>query len=242
MGVFQDLTGQRFGRLVVMNQAPSYIDKKGRKFVRWFCLCDCGNTTIVKADALRSGNTKSCGCLNTEIVIQNNKRLKKRYNKYDLSSEYGVGYTFKNEPFYFDLEDYDKIQQYSWSIDTEGYVVSNKFNGKYNTSIKIHRLIMQCESDKMVDHINHNKSDNRKANLRIVTNQQNCMNRNIASNNTSGCSGVHFDTKTSKWVARITYMNKEYYLGSFDNKNEAINARKQAEIIYYKEYRNKVEY
>lgn len=239
MGTFQDLTGQRFGRLVVINQASSYIDKKGRKFVRWFCLCDCGNIIIVKADALRSGNTKSCGCLNKEIVVENNKKLKKRYNRYDLSNEYGIGYTFDNEAFYFDVDDYDKIKNYSWSIDTEGYVVSNKFNGKYYTTVKMHRLIMNCQDNKMVDHINHTKNDNRKNNLRIVTNQQNCMNRKLSSNNSSGCSGVHFDTKTSKWVARITYMNKEYYLGSFDNKDEAIKARRCAEIKYYGEYRSK---
>lgn len=60
---FEDLTGKRFGRLVVLEPAPS---KNGKR--RWKCLCDCGNTIEVSTGALKSGNTQSCGCFKREKV------------------------------------------------------------------------------------------------------------------------------------------------------------------------------
>lgn len=64
MGKLIDLSGQRFGRLTVIERAGS--DK--RKNVLWLCKCDCGNTTIVNRCSLKSGNTKSCGCLRVDII------------------------------------------------------------------------------------------------------------------------------------------------------------------------------
>ena len=63
-----DLTGKRFGRLVVLEQAESHIDKKGRKIRMWKCKCDCGNETIVRHGGLQRGTTTSCGCFHKEIV------------------------------------------------------------------------------------------------------------------------------------------------------------------------------
>lgn len=64
MGKLIDLTGQRFGRLVVLKRAVS--DNHGAK---WFCRCDCGNTLSVRAYALRSGHTVSCGCYRLEQTL-----------------------------------------------------------------------------------------------------------------------------------------------------------------------------
>ena len=63
-----DLTGKRFGRLVVLEQAEYHIDKKGRKIRMWKCKCDCGNETIVRHGGLQRGTTTSCGCFHKEIV------------------------------------------------------------------------------------------------------------------------------------------------------------------------------
>lgn len=60
---FQNLSGKRFGRLVVIDEAPKGIRNK----VRWQCLCDCGNEVVTYADNLRSGHTSSCGCLSRDI-------------------------------------------------------------------------------------------------------------------------------------------------------------------------------
>ena len=65
-----------------------------------------------------------------------------------------IGYTLKEEPFYFDLEDYNLIKDYCWHIDKNGYVVC-----KRDKTIFMHRLVMAAPSDMVVDHIYHNKND-----------------------------------------------------------------------------------
>ena len=62
---FQDLTGRRFGRLVVLHEGASMYSGH-RAHVRWKCLCDCGGHALIDAQALRCGRTKSCGCLEQE--------------------------------------------------------------------------------------------------------------------------------------------------------------------------------
>lgn len=62
-----DMTGRRYGRLVV----EKLHHRSGRKTF-WQCLCDCGNTSVVRNSALTSGNTKSCGCLNNELRLERN--------------------------------------------------------------------------------------------------------------------------------------------------------------------------
>lgn len=132
-----------------------------------------------------------------------------------------------------DLEDIDKVKQYKWNLNAREYVYTD------STNILLHRLIMNCPDDKVVDHINHNKLDNRKSNLRICTQQQNSKNRSICSKNTSGITGVWWYKPCGKWCAQITYNKKRIHLGLFDTLEEATQARKQAEIDLFGEYRNK---
>lgn len=61
MGKFIDLTGQQFGRLTVVERAKN----EGRE-VRWLCKCECGNYCVVLRSDLRTGQTRSCGCLKSE--------------------------------------------------------------------------------------------------------------------------------------------------------------------------------
>ena len=64
MGKFIDLTGQKFGRLTVIERADN--TKQGQ--AKWLCQCDCGRKTVVMGKSLRNGNTKSCGCLQKETI------------------------------------------------------------------------------------------------------------------------------------------------------------------------------
>ena len=64
----EDLTGKRFGKLVVVKQTKSHVTPSGQKKARWICNCDCGNTSIVSAQDLKTGHTKSCGCLPTKTI------------------------------------------------------------------------------------------------------------------------------------------------------------------------------
>ena len=78
MGKKIDLTGQRFGYLVVLSE----IKERKNKQIQWLCKCDCGNQLPVLGASLRSGNTKSCGCLNNEVRAKNG-----RNNKIDLTGK-----------------------------------------------------------------------------------------------------------------------------------------------------------
>lgn len=64
-----DLTGQRFGSLLVIKQAPNIITPNKRSHVAWECQCDCGNKIIVRSDCLRNGHTISCGCRKKEVLL-----------------------------------------------------------------------------------------------------------------------------------------------------------------------------
>ena len=125
MGRFVDLTGQQFGRLTVIERIEDYISPKGQRKPQWLCHCCCGNNVTVLGSNLTNGYTLSCGCLSKENSFKQGKSAKK-YNIYDLSGEYGIGYTLKGEEFYFDLEDYDKIKDYCWYRTTYDYFQMRK--------------------------------------------------------------------------------------------------------------------
>ena len=230
-----DLTGMKFNKLTVIKRVEN--NKRGES--QWLCKCNCKeedeNEVIVVANHLKSGNTKSCGCLQKEKAIKLGKS-KKKYNTYNLTGEYGIGYTFKEDEFYFDLEDYDKIKDYCWFKNIDGYIATNiNYNNRFHT-VKMHRLVMNCPDDMDVDHIFHDTYDNRKEFLRIVTESQNEMNQKIRINNTSGVPGVNLNKKNNKWRARIRVDNKDMHLGYFNNKEDAIKARKAGEEKYFGEF------
>lgn len=62
MAVIKDLTGQRFGMLVVLSRAENYVRSNGHPSSQWLCLCDCGSKKIVRGSHLKSGASTSCGC------------------------------------------------------------------------------------------------------------------------------------------------------------------------------------
>lgn len=80
-----------------------------------------------------------------------------------------------------------------------------------------------------IDHINRIKTDNRIKNLRDVDASTNHHNVGLRSHNSSGITGVVWDTRSNKWIAQIIYRTKRYYIGSFDNPELAGIARKQKE-------------
>jgi hypothetical protein len=227
MSKFLNLTGQRFERLLVIE---NYMIKNHRAY--WLCQCDCGNKKFVYVNNLKTGHTKSCGCLNSELVKERNKK----FNTYDLSGDYGIGYTLKGEEFYFDLEDYDKIKDYCWFINI-GYVKTNININNIQKQIFLHSLIIFKNNNLLdIDHIDGNPLNNRKYNLRICTHQQNGMNMKIPSHNTSGFKGVTWCKDKNKWRAQIKLNQKMIYLGYYKNKEDAIDARIEAEKKYFGEY------
>ena len=153
------------------------------------------------------------------------KSTQRHFNKYDLSGEYGIGYTTNtNKEFYFDLEDYNKIKNYCWWENDNGYVISQK----YKKNIRLHRVIMNPPKNKQVDHIYHNRMDNRKINLRIVSNQENSCNKKV--------KGVYYDKTKKKWAACLTF-NKDKHFKRFNNIDDAIKYREYLEDKFFKEYK-----
>jgi hypothetical protein len=138
----------------------------------------------------------------------------------------------------FDIEDYDLIKNFYWSVDSKGYAIAINREDKNKKHILMHRLITGvCDvSGVEVDHIKHNKLDNRKSELRTVTKSQNMQNQSLSIANTSGVKGVSFYKKTSKWRAHIQLNKKFIHLGLFDNFEDAVKARKDAENKYFGEF------
>ena len=219
-------------RLTVLKQAEDHIAPNGEHIAKWTCQCSCGSEPFdVMGRSLRDGNTLSCGCLKRERLLKANKK----YNKYDLSGNYGIGWASNtNEEFYFDLEDYDLISQYTWHVrrKTDNHRKKSLITKKNGKMINFHGLL----GFKNYDHINRNELDNRKENLRPATIYQNAQNCSISSNNKSGFTGVEWSNKRQRWIAKIHIDRKMKYLGSFVNKEDAVKARLQAEVIYYKEF------
>lgn len=96
MGASIDITSQRFGRLTVVSRGAN----KGRQY-GWNCVCDCGNTTHIAGASLRSGYTKSCGCLRVETTRQ-------RRSKHQMSntSEHGIWLAMKRRCYNKNNTDY----------------------------------------------------------------------------------------------------------------------------------------
>lgn len=124
------------------------------------------------------------------------------------------------------------VSGYRWRVNM-GYGVSHeKIEDSYKR-VYLHRLIMNVGDKIQVDHINFNRSDCRKENMRLCSHFQNVSHK---SNNTSGVCGVNL--RKGKWRAYIYIYGenkkpKQIYLGDYKDKDDAIRARKEAEIKYY---------
>jgi hypothetical protein len=130
-----------------------------------------------------------------------------------------------------DDEDYELLSSFKWSI-SRGYALYCKDNKVESC----HRLLTNCPKGLQVDHINGNRLDNRRENLRIVTSQQNNMNRSIGKNNTSGYKGVTYKTRDKKFAAQIKLNGKIKSLGHFHTAIEANQVYQAKALELFGEY------
>lgn len=136
-----------------------------------------------------------------------------------------------------DDEDYEKVSQYKWHYSTKTRSVKGYAQRKIkNGDTYMHRFIMNCPKDKVVDHKDGDTLNNKKDNLRICSQSKNMMNKTIMSNNKSGYKGVHFHKLLGRWVAQIKVNDKVIHLGVFDTPEEAFIERNRAAEKYHEEF------
>jgi hypothetical protein len=123
-----------------------------------------------------------------------------------------------------DADDLTKITMTSWNLNSMGYAVRFKMlpSGK-RTHELMHRFIMGLEygDRRVVDHINGDKLDNRKENLRICSIAENCLNSKAHRDNKSGFKGAFLHKPSGRWMAQIARDGKKKHLGYFSSAEEA---------------------
>lgn len=127
-----------------------------------------------------------------------------------------------------DKQDYETVKSHKLYKANTGYCLFTKFiNGKWK-HFSLHRHVVNPPKNKIIDHINFDKLDNRRKNLRVVSSSENAFHR-------PGRSGVYIDKKCThkKYFARITVNKKQIYLGHFYTINEATKRRREAELMYF---------
>jgi len=124
-----------------------------------------------------------------------------------------------------------KIGKIAGSINSKGYIIIRYKKKAYNA----HHLAWLWKYGKMpemIDHINHIRSDNRLVNLREADYEINAKNMSIRSDNKSGVIGLAWNDKNKRWVSKITVSGNRINLGSFVKFSDAVDARKNAEVLY----------
>lgn len=140
---------------------------------------------------------------------------------------------------------YDAISVFKWRIDNKGYPVRTIYpdlnNKKRRTKLTLHRSVMGAPPKPLVtDHINRNKFDNRRENLRFVTNAENCRNKDFSSivkrrssTRSPGRRRIKYDptgrtgirVRKGRWSSYTHIQGRQIYLGTFKNQAEALESR-----------------
>ncbi len=150
--------------------------------------------------------------------------MKKYKNEYSIDNNVGVLLISKNNEIIakilIDIEDIDKINKYSWRLNEKGYIVTN-INKK---KVRLHNLILNRDTSNpkiVCDHINRNKLDNRKSNLRIVSQSENNKNRQMPK-------GKYYTKRNNKWQAYYIKNKRMHNIGYYNTEEEA----KEAVCLY----------
>lgn len=251
--IMEDLTDKKFGRLTVIARDIERDKKEiilGRKRgnVHWLCKCDCGNEKLssVTGYQLKTLHTQSCGCYASEQISKRNKRCSTKTNKSIEIKEGIIILDDNGNKCLIDKEDYPIVKKWYWrklekrEDISKGYWVTNvKSDDKYNKSVlMIHQVIAEIKygdydhKTMFPDHLSRDTNDNRKRNIQIKSNVDNCRNRGISKVNTSGKTGVSFNKNKNMWTAYITVHYKTIFLGDYIDIDKAVDARKEAENKY----------
>ncbi len=194
----RNITGMTIGSWEVYHQTGR--DRYGA--VRYLCRCTlCGKTAIHTYGEIKGSKANRCENCDPE------------YHFLFTDDGTAIGTLPDGSEFLIDAEDVERVKVFRWRKTSKGYIKRNDENGEV---IWLHRFVLSPDinPDIGIDHINRNRLDCRKDNLRIATQQQNTMNRGMPKNNTSGYKGVHYSNTFHRYIAVIGLNNKSIYLGS----------------------------
>ena len=155
-------------------------------------------------------------------------------NPYRMSEDMRFCYVqFRNgAEFLIDAGDFPFVSQYSWWLSNKGYPATTAKGKK----VTLHKLLIPDAQGMDIDHISGDPLDNRRANLRVCTHQQNMFNQRRRSNNTSGYTGVSYLKNTRSFEAYIMCHGIKRRVGLFHNAPEAARARDLAALQTFGEY------
>jgi len=208
-----ELSGQRFGRLLVLCEAG----RTKQKGVLWKCFCDCGKKIIVSGNSLSGRKTKSCGCLQKEKCIEASTTHGLRY-----TPEYRVWTLMKNRCLNKNANNYKYY-------GGRGIAVCNRWL-KFENFFK--DMGKRPNPKFTIERVNNNKGYSL-SNCIWATKKTQARNRRLSKKNTSGTQGVNWHKIWNKYQVRIRVKGKDVFLGYFQNIAEAIVARKEGEIKYW---------
>lgn len=183
----------------------------------YYCKCDCGNEKWIRADAIGK-STKSCGCYNREHNSIEPANLKgKKFGRLTA------------------LEPTNNRDKHNGSVIWKCLCECGQkcfVSAHYLITKRVRScgcLVKEKTMDRAIEqHLKKNIVDN--TNISVISR------KTLQSNNTSGVTGVRWDSARNKWIANITFKKKVYYLGRYTKKEDAIKARKKAEKKLFGEF------
>ncbi|WP_270996136.1 hypothetical protein [Listeria seeligeri] len=231
-----DLLGKKIGRLTVVEKLGK---REGGGGQEWRCHCECGKTDYIATTSHLNKNTgiKSCGCYFKEVRLKNLSKKKKfdltgkKIGRLLVVKEVATDKPGRNWLCICDCgNEYVTTTSHlnrKTGVKSCGCYVKELAKNNSKTYTKNATKEMYQEASKKIKQSMKNNNE-WVENTRLSS----ILSENLRSDNKSGHRGVTF--KDNKWVARICVSGKEYYLGSFDRKEEAIVAREEGEELYFK--------
>lgn len=127
-----------------------------------------------------------------------------------------------------DDSDFEWLSEWKWNLTGDGRNAERRTGGHIGHIILMHRQIMGAKKGQLIDHINQDPLDNRRANLRFADKSINALNAKRRSDNTSGYRGVIFNKQAGKWQANIQIAGRKIHLGFFVHAEKAAEAYEAA--------------
>jgi hypothetical protein len=131
-----------------------------------------------------------------------------------------------------DEEDLSVLSGFRWHLSAAGYAVRN-LPGRGKGSVLMHRQILNAPTGFEVDHVNGNRVDNRRSNLRLASHAENSRNQGRRSTNKSGSKGVHWDSSRRRWAVELKKDRRKIYVGRYSSIEAATAAYDVAVVKYH---------